>query len=91
VAASGSLVPVRLGNRMWPHDIKMDGRPRSKNTPSISDLLHAIRFRSNGQEGKRERAHLRLGFRRPAARLRPRWSTAMALRWFPEMMDSSTA
>jgi hypothetical protein len=62
MATSGLLVPVRLGNRTWPHDIKMDGRPRSKNTPSISDLLHAIRFRSNGLEGKQERAHLGLGF-----------------------------
>jgi hypothetical protein len=47
----------------------------------ISDLLHAIRSRSDGQEGKWERDHLGLGFWRPVARLRPRWSTTTALRW----------
>jgi hypothetical protein len=66
VAASGLSVPVRDWNKKWPHDLKMDGRPRSVDTGLISDLICSVGSRSDGRKKRGEDLTGELGFRPPA-------------------------
>jgi hypothetical protein len=68
VAASDWPVPLRSDRVCEPLDLKKNGWNRSERTYSLSDLICANTSRSNGlsRSGSPE-----LGFRQPAARLRP--------------------
>jgi hypothetical protein len=70
VAASGSSVLVRLWNKRWPPDLKMDRRPRSIDTGLISDLICIVGSRSDSRKRRGEDLTGELGFRPPARDLR---------------------